>query len=71
MARVDVLECQYICVDGTGECAVKVDGVDVNIYENGDSDGKKGRMSVSINICIKVGELLYGGLFWCCAIHAP
>ena len=36
-----MLECQYICVDGTGECAVKVDGVDVNIYENGDSDGKK------------------------------
>ena len=31
----------------------------------------KRRMSVSINICIKVGELLYGGLFWCCAIHAP
>ena len=22
----------YICDDGAGECAVKVDGVDVNIY---------------------------------------
>ena len=53
------------------ECVVKVDGLECQyMCENGVVMAKR-RMSVSINICIKVGELLYGGLFWCCAIHAP
>ena len=64
--------CQYICDDGAGECIVKVDvlGCQYICTRMGVVMAKR-RMSVSINICIKVGELLYGGLFWCCAIHAP
>ena len=58
--------------DGAGECIVKVDvlGCQYICTRMGVVMAKR-RMSVSINICIKVGELLYGGLFWCCAIHAP
>ena len=67
-----MLECQYICEDGTGECVARVDVLESQcIYTRMGVVMAKRRMSVSINICIKVGELLYGGLFWCCAIHAP
>ena len=28
VAKVDGVECQYICEDGAGECVAKVDGVE-------------------------------------------
>ena len=64
--------CQYICEAGAEECVARVDGAECKyICTRMGVVMAKRRMSVSINICIKVGELLYGGLFWCCAIHAP